>query len=121
MDLRGLSVEPAFLGSGGYLPGLKPVELYVRECVADLADNRGSKIRGPRSYFFEAQTTLRSSDPAARKGREEMICHLLSQQTDINEVILYEAADWLYFLPLSDTGLCGHDFLNHCHEQSKEP
>ena len=121
VDLRGLSVEPSFLGSGGSLTGLKPFELYVRECVADLADNRGSKSRGPRSYFFEAQTTLRTSDPAARKGREEMICHLLAQRADINEVILYESADWLYFLPLSDTGLCGHDFLNHCHEQSKEP
>jgi hypothetical protein len=112
IDLSGLSVEPAFLGSGGYLPGMPPFELYLRECVADLADNRGSTFRGPRSYFFEAQTTLRAADPAAaRRSREEMICHLLAQQADIGEVILYEAADWLYYFPLSDLDLCGHEFL----------
>lgn len=115
IDLAGLSVEPAFLGSGGSLPDKKPFELYVRECLADLADNRGSKFHGPRSYFFEAQTTLRAADPAAaRRSREEMICHLLAQHTGIGEVILYEAADWLYFFPLSDSDLCGHGFLDRC-------
>ena len=43
-----------------------------------------------------------------------MICHLLAQQKEIGEVILYEAADWLYFLPLADTDLCGHGFLDRC-------
>ncbi len=115
VDLHGLSVEPAFLGSGGYLPSLKPFELYVRECLADLTDNRGSKYRGPRSYFFEAQTTLRVADlAAARIAREEMICHLLAQRADVGEVILYESADWLYFFPLSDPDLCGHKFLDRC-------
>ncbi|NUQ63225.1 MAG: hypothetical protein HUU20_12165 [Pirellulales bacterium] len=115
VDLRGLSVEPAFLGSGGYLPGMTPFQLYVRECLADLADNRGSSFRGPRSYFFEAQTTLQSADlAAARRSREEMVCHLLAQRTDIGEIILYEAADWLYFFPLSDPGLCGHNYLDRC-------
>ena len=41
-----------------------------------------------------------------------MICHLLAHRKDIGEVILYEAADWLYFLPLSDPDLCGHGFLD---------
>ncbi len=114
-DLRGLSVEPSFLGSGGYTPGLPPFELYVRNCLPDLADNRGSKFRGPRSYFFEAQTTLRATDlAAARRSREEMICHLLTHRTEIGEVILYESADWLYFFPLSDSDLCGHNYLDRC-------
>ncbi|MGE3779505.1 MAG: hypothetical protein AB7F89_20115 [Pirellulaceae bacterium] len=113
LDLDGLSVEPAFLGSGGYLPGPEPFSLYVRECRTDLAGNRGSSFRGARSYFFEAQTTLRAADlPAARQAREQMIRHLLSHGSDIKEVILYEAADWLYFLSLSDTELCGHAFLD---------
>lgn len=115
IDLQGMSIEPAFLGSGGYLPGEKPFELYVRECIADLANQRGSSYRGPRSYFFEAQTTLRATDlAAARREREAMICHLLAQRADIGEVILYEAADWLYFFPLSDPDLCGHKYLERC-------
>ena len=115
IDLHGLSVEPAFFGSGGYLPGMSPFELYVRECSADLANNRSSEFRGPRSYFFEAQNTLRATDlPAARLEREKMICHLLSQREEIGEVILYEAADWLYFMPLADTDLCGHAFVDRC-------
>jgi hypothetical protein len=115
IDLGGLSVEPAFLGSGGYLPDMPPFALYVRECLADLADNRGSAFHGPRSYFFEAQTTLRAADSAAaRRSREAMICHLLAQRGEIGEVILYEAADWLYFFPLPDPDLCGHGFLDRC-------
>lgn len=58
IDLTGLSVQPAFLGSGGYLPGQPAFELYVKECLLDLTSNRGSRYGGPRSYFFEAQTTL---------------------------------------------------------------
>ncbi|MES2789717.1 MAG: hypothetical protein V4719_08855 [Planctomycetota bacterium] len=115
VDLRGLSAEPALLGSGGYLPGLAPVSLYVRECLADLMENRGSKFRGPRSYFFEAQFTLRATDlAAARRAREEMMCHFLAQRGEIGEVILYEAADWLYFMSLSDEDLCSHRFLDRC-------
>lgn len=115
VDLRGLSVEPTFLGSGGYLPGMPPFELYIRECAADMANNRGSRFLGPRSYFFEAQTTLRATNPVdARRAREAMICHLLAQRANIGEVILYESADWLYFFPLSDTDLCSHGFLDRC-------
>ena len=115
IDLQGLSVEPTFFGSGGYLPGMSPFELYVRECSTDLATNRGSEFRGPRSYFFEAQNTLRATDlAAARREREEMICHLLSRREEIDEVILYEAADWLHFMPLSDPDLCGHGFVDRC-------
>ena len=31
-----------------------------------------------------------------------MIRHLLSQKGEIGEVLLYEAADWLYFVQLSE-------------------
>ena len=48
------------------------------------------------------------------REREEMICHLLSRREEIDEVILYEAADWLYFMPLSDPDLCGHGFVDRC-------
>ena len=43
-----------------------------------------------------------------------MICQLLAHKQDIGEVILYEAADWLHYLPLSDPDLCGHGFLDRC-------
>ena len=43
-----------------------------------------------------------------------MICHLLSHKSDINEVLLYEAADWLYFHNLADPDLCGQNFLDRC-------
>ena len=113
LDLGGLAVEPAFLGSGGSLADPSPLELYVRECVADMADNRGSRFRGPRSYFLEAQSSLRASDmAAARAAREAMIRRLLSCRGDISEVILYESADWLYLVPLADADLCGHGFLD---------
>ena len=114
VDLTGTRVEPVFLGSGGYLNAPPPFEMYVRECIADLADNRGSSFHGPRSYFYEGQFTLRAADKeSARHGREQMILHLLSHTDDINEVILYEAADWTYNLPLSDPNLSGHHFLDN--------
>lgn len=122
IDLHGLSTEPVFFGSGGYVPDRKPFEFYVRECEADLVENRGSDFRGPRSYFFEAQNSLRATDlAAARRDRETMICHLLAQRNEIGEVILYEAADWLYFLPLADTDLCGHGFLDRCEKDESSP
>jgi hypothetical protein len=77
-----------------------------------MAGNHGSSFRGPRSFFYEGHETLRTTDPGAgRRGREEIIRHLLSQRGEINEVILYESATWLS-LPLSDPDLCGHGFLD---------
>ncbi|MFO1007630.1 MAG: hypothetical protein U0929_16830 [Planctomycetaceae bacterium] len=103
VDLRGTRVEPVFLGSGGYLPEQGPFELFVKEQIADLADNRGSAFRGPRSYFYEGQFTLRANDAGeTRKRRDEMIRFMLSQKGEISEVLLYEAADWLYFVQLSE-------------------
>ncbi|MBL8850267.1 MAG: hypothetical protein JNG89_11310 [Planctomycetaceae bacterium] len=112
VDLTGTRVEPVFLGSGGYLPDPRPFEMFVDEQIGDLAGNRGSLYRGPRSYFFEAQFTLR--DPAAREHRERMICELLSRKGEISEVLLYEATDWLHTLPLDDADYCSHAFISRC-------
>ena len=113
VDLSGTNVEPVLLGTGGYSQEQTTLDLYVQECIADLATNRGSSFRGPRSYFFEAQFSLRAKDKvAARHNREAVIGYLLNQKSDIGEVILYEAADWTYFLPLADPDLCGHGFID---------
>ncbi|MBM3890539.1 MAG: hypothetical protein FJ388_15615, partial [Verrucomicrobia bacterium] len=80
VDLRGLRVEPVFLGIRS-LPETEPFKLFVRECIADMADNHGSSFRGPRSFFYEGHETLRTTDRnAGRRGREEIIRHLLSQR-----------------------------------------
>jgi hypothetical protein len=43
-----------------------------------------------------------------------MICELLSRRTDIREVLLYEATDWLHTLPLDDPDYCSHAFTERC-------
>lgn len=115
VDLSGTCIEPVFLGSGGYLPEFAPFRLFVDQQIDDLADNRGSQFRGPRSYFFEAQFTLRAANAEeARKHREQMICELLSRKADIRDVLLYEATDWLHTLPLDDPDYCSHAFTERC-------
>ncbi len=115
VDLAGTSIEPVYLGSGGYLPEPAPFTMFVNEQIRDLAEARGSRFRGPKSYFFEAQFTLRAADAAAaRAQRERMICELLSQRDDIGEVLLYEATDWLHTLPLDDPDYCSHAFTERC-------
>jgi len=109
VDLTGLRVEPVFHGTR-MAPDLDPLRAYVRACIADLADNRGSSFRGPRAFFYEGHETLRS--PRGRKIREDVIGYLMSHPRDVREVILYEAAAWLYSLPLDDADLCGHGFLD---------
>jgi len=122
VDLSDTNIEPVLLGTGGYSQQFDSLEMYVRECVADLSTNRNSSFRGPRSYFFEAQGSLRATDKAAaRHNREKVICYLLNQTNEIGEVILYEAADWTYFLSLSDTDLCEHTFLDRCNSPSVRP
>ena len=119
VDLSGTNIEPVLLGTGGYSQEQATLDLYVQECIADLATNRGSSFRGPRSYFFEAQFSLRAKDKtASRHNREAVISYLLSQKKDIGEVILYEAADWTYFLPLTDPDLCGHGFIDRLEQIS---
>lgn len=119
VDLSGLRVEPVLFGVR-YLPDQRPLALFVNRCLADLATNRGSSYRGPYSFFYEAQETLRNDpDAAKRKRREEITCYLLSRKDRIGEVIYYEAADWTYYLPISDPDLCGYRFLDRCPPQPK--
>lgn len=116
VDLEGLSTEPVFFGFRNlHEPSL--VQLYLHHSFEDLADNRGSSFHGPRSFFYEAQETLRGDlgkEPETARRREEIICNLLSHSDEINEVILYEAADWLYNVPISDQDRCSHTYLDHC-------
>ncbi|MFN0052074.1 MAG: hypothetical protein ACKV0T_07780, partial [Planctomycetales bacterium] len=113
VDLRGTRAEPVFLGIR-FLPDMEPLRLFVQESLADMADNHGSRFRGSRSYFYEAQETLRNNaPPTAQADREARIRYLLSQRGEIGEVILYEAADWTYYLPLSDPEHGCFGFLEH--------
>ncbi len=109
VDLTGLRTEPVVFGIR-CLVDQAPFERFVDDCLKDLADNHGSSFRGPRSFFFEAQASLRN--PKGRPDRERMIRYLLSLEDEINEVVLYEAADWAYFLPLSDPDQSGYGFLD---------
>ncbi|MCC6698916.1 MAG: hypothetical protein IT365_25055 [Candidatus Hydrogenedentes bacterium] len=114
LDLTGLHTEPVLFGVRD-VPEMAPFRVHLEESFRDLATNRGSEFRGPRSFFFEAQYTLRRNDyDAARKERESLICEVLSHSGEINEVILYEAADWLYYLPFSDLELSGNYFVERC-------
>jgi len=113
MDLSGLRAEPIFFGTGSWRQEPETLSLYVRSLISDMQGNRGSSYRGPRSYFFEIQSSLRAADKAAARSNREMVMRQLLQDPEmINDIILYESADWLYFLPLSDSDLSGHAFLD---------
>ena len=102
VDLSGTRVEPVFLGIR-YIPTDGPLKLFVDQCIADMQGNHGSRFDGPRSFFYEAQETLRGGNRAqASARRDEIIRQLLSHQEEIGEVLLYEAADWTSYLPLDD-------------------
>lgn len=102
VDLRGLRTEPTYLGIR-HLPERDPLDLFLTECEKDLRDSRGSQFRGSKSIVYEGQESLRHPDkPMATKRRQEIMKQLLSRK-DINEVVLYESADWLYALPLDGT------------------
>lgn len=113
LDLSGLATEPVLFGVRD-IPEQGPFRIHLRESLRDLEGNRGSSYRGPRSFFFEAQYTLRRQDhEAARAEREALICEVLAHE-EIGEVILYESADWLYYLPLGDPDYSGNYFLERC-------
>lgn len=114
VDLSGLTVEPVYLGVR-FLPDDGPLQSFVDLYTQQLATNFGSNYRGPRSFFYEAQETLRASAPAhAQKRREKIICELLSRRADIDEVILYEAADWTYYLPAPPAGAFHYGYIDAC-------
>lgn len=103
VDLSGLTVEPVLLGTG---PSVDPqiLKIYLDTALQDLATNRGSRYRGPRGVMYEGQSTLK--DAAGKQAREAVMRSFLSRQGEIDEVIVYEAADWAYRLPWD-----GFDFL----------
>ena len=122
LDLTGLKAEPVFFGVRD-IPDPSSFDIYFNESIRDFSNNRGSQFRGPRSFFFEAQYTLRG--PAkdyelSRKKREALICKILSFKEEVKEVILYEACDWLYQLPFSDPDLSGNYFIEQCEVEGKE-
>ncbi len=99
INLAGLRTEPVYLGIR-HLPEMEPLSLFLRASAQDLRDNRGSSFRGGKAIVYEAQATLRHSDKEmARQQRQQILQQLLDDET-INEVLLYEAIDWLYTLPL---------------------
>jgi hypothetical protein len=120
LDLSGLQTEPVLFGVRD-VPDARPFAIHFEESLRDLADNRGSEFHGPRSFFFEAQYTLRRKDyDTARAERENVICTVLSFEDEVREVILYESADWLYYLPFSDPDLSGNYFIERCAETVAE-
>ena len=82
--------------------------MFVDAYQKDQSDNHGSQFRGAKSFFYEAQYTLRFPDKEAASTRREQIIRGLLTQPDIDEVILYEAVNWLYSLPLHDP----HQYLD---------
>lgn len=88
---------PTYLGISAS-PDQQPLELYIAEITLDPS---------PRSILYEARPTLRDRTEAATARRNEIIKYLL-QQPGLDEVILYEAADWLYDLPILDP----HSYLD---------
>jgi len=114
LDLTGLRTEPVLFGIRD-VPDMEPFRVHLSESFRDLSGNRGSSFRGPRSFFFEAQYTLRRTDyDEARAEREALICEVLSHEAEVGEVILYEAADWLYYLSFTDSHLSGNYFVEGC-------
>ena len=101
LDLNGIRTEPMFLGLRD-LPDDGPISLFVDAYLRNQSDNHGSIHRGPKSFFYEAQYTLRHKDKAAASSRREQIIRNLLARPEINEVILYEAANWTYDLPFDN-------------------
>jgi hypothetical protein len=102
INLKGLRVEPVYLGIR-FAPDQGPLKSFVTHCILDMADNHGSEFQGAKSFIYEAQETLRSNyREKFSSRRESIIRYLLSHKKSIREVILYEAADWLYGLPVEN-------------------
>ena len=101
VDLSGLRIEPTFLGIR-FAPPNGPLNLFLKHAVDDLAENRGSRFRGPHSLVYEAQETLRAPYKEKFTEKREAIIRGLLARKEIREVILYESADWTYILPPDD-------------------
>jgi len=101
VDLTGLRTQPVLLGFRN-LPDEGPARLQLDAYLSDQADNHGSSFRGPKSFFYEAQESLRAEDKSAATMRRKQIIHDVLEREEISEVILYESADWTYYLPMED-------------------
>ncbi|MFL2870823.1 MAG: hypothetical protein ACJZ8O_08735 [Pirellulaceae bacterium] len=113
VDLSGLRIEPVFLGIR-YAPDEGPLNAFVGRYINFLDGNLGSSYAGPKSFFYEAQETLRATGTErerTRTRREEIIRDLLARD-EINEIILYESADWIFNVPISDRHAYGYGFLD---------
>ncbi|MFN0168723.1 MAG: hypothetical protein ACKV22_20045 [Bryobacteraceae bacterium] len=108
LDLEDLSIAPVLLGTGPFVDR-RVLRAFLDEAVADMAGNRRSSYRGPLGIMWEGQWTLKNDE--GRAAREVRACEILSRPTAVNELIVYEAADWVYRLPLD-----GWDFLGRCGE-----
>jgi len=107
LDLSGLRAEPMFLGLRD-LPDAGPISLFADAYLKNQSDNHGSSHSAPKSFFYEAQYTLRHKDKAVAATRREQIIRNLLSRPEINEIILYEAANWTYDLPVDDP----HSYLD---------
>ena len=124
LDLVGLNIEPVLLGTGPFVDA-KDLERYL-----DQALKERSPLPAAIGVMYEGQWTLRphterarlfvgeesSRDPdqisrGLRRAREERICRMLARP-ELRHVILYEARDWVYFLPDSDP----FSFVDRCDE-----
>ena len=101
LNLSGQRAEPMFLGLRD-LPDDGPISLFADAYLKNQSDNHGSSYSGPKSFFYEAQYTLRHKDKAVAAARREQIIRDLLARPEISEVILYEAANWIYDLPVDD-------------------
>lgn len=96
MNLEGTRAEPVHLGVGPFVDGA----VLTRFLDAATAGRR------PTGLMYEGQWTLK--DEAGRAARQRNMCLMLTHP-GINEVIVYEAADWAYRLPWD-----GFEFLGNC-------
>ena len=113
VDLSGLSIEPVFLGIR-YAPDDGPLNAFVDRYIEFLDGNLGAGYSGPKSFFYEAQETLRAKGTErerTRMRREKIIRDLLARD-EIDEIILYESADWIFNVPISDRHAYGYGFLD---------
>ncbi len=108
LDLQGLPVAGVLLGTGPFVDR-RILRAFLDEAVADMAGNHGSSYRGPLGIMWEGQWTLKNEE--GRAAREVRACEILSRPSALNELIVYEAADWVYRLPLD-----GWNFLDRCGE-----
>ena len=87
LDLKGLRAEPMFLGLRD-LPDDGPVKIFLDAYLKNQADNHGSSHRGPKSFFYEAQYTLRNKDKLLKKQPTPEEQQMMQQQQQERQMML---------------------------------